>query len=517
MTTLLALALVLAAFIVALSALLVFGVADRRRAGDRLGRERGDISFLFENETLLDATHAAREMLASTPARGSDWARLSGLLEPRFPGLGDWIGDLADLGRIERTSDDGTSLLSAEWHGGAARIALTAAGAGGPGAPDRYTLAATTREAETLRAATDHTPCPMWQEDGAGTILWCNRTYLDLAEPGEAAQGWTGWPPARLFDIPAPPAQSDDAPDAPPARAALPTATGRRWFTIDRQPLGDGQLCTALPADALIRAETTLNEFVTTLSKTFASLSIGLAIFGRDRELAMFNPALLDLTTLPVDFLIARPTLAAFLDRLRALQMIPEPKDYKSWRDRVSDLATEARNGTFEETWTLPGGQTYRVSGQPHPDGAIAFLFEDISDEIGLTRRFHAEIETARAVLDTLPQAIAVFSPAGVLTLRNAAYGALWGEGTGAGVLGEALALWRAAALPGTVWDDIRAALGRGGARDTHETQLTLRDGRALACRTAPLPHGFTMVDFTPLRTAPTRGSAAGSDAGAGS
>jgi hypothetical protein len=42
-------------------------------------------------------------------------------------------------------------------------------------------------------------------------------------------------------------------------------------------------------------------------------------------------------------------------------------------------LEEEAASGLFEETWSLPGGQTYRVIGRPHPNGALAFMFEDIS------------------------------------------------------------------------------------------------------------------------------------------
>jgi len=50
-------------------------------------------------------------------------------------------------------------------------------------------------------------------------------------------------------------------------------------------------------------------NFVQTLTKTFAQLSIGLAIFNRERQLVLFNPALIDLTALPADFLTGRPHL----------------------------------------------------------------------------------------------------------------------------------------------------------------------------------------------------------------
>jgi len=101
---------------------------------------------------------------------------------------------------------------------------------------------------------------------------------------------------------------------------------------------------------------------------------------------------------------------------------MPEPKNYKTWRHRMADLISAAETGQFEETWSLETGQTYRVTGRPHPDGAIAFLLEDISTEVLLTRNFRAELEMGQSLVDTFDDALAVFSHAGVLTFSNKAY-----------------------------------------------------------------------------------------------
>ena len=83
-------------------------------------------------------------------------------------------------------------------------------------------------------------------------------------------------------------------------------------------------------------AERQARVFVQTLSKTFAQLSTGLAIFDRSRKLVMFNPALMDLTKLSAAFLSGQPDLNAFLDRLRDSGVLPEPKNYASWREEVA-------------------------------------------------------------------------------------------------------------------------------------------------------------------------------------
>ena len=70
----------------------------------------------------------------------------------------------------------------------------------------------------------------------------------------------------------------------------------------------------AVDVNAVVSAEISQRKFVQTLAKTFAQLSIGLAIFDRNRQLALFNPALIDLTALPAEFLSARPNLLSFFD-----------------------------------------------------------------------------------------------------------------------------------------------------------------------------------------------------------
>ncbi len=133
-------------------------------------------------------------------------------------------------------------------------------------------------------------------------------------------------------------------------------------------------MCHAIDINAVISAEIAQRNFVQTLAKTFAQLSTGLAIFDRNSQLALFNPALVDLSALPIEFLSARPDLLSFFDRLCDSRVMPEPKNYNSWRQEIADVIAAATDGSYQETWSLDTGQTYRVSGRPHPDGAIAFL-----------------------------------------------------------------------------------------------------------------------------------------------
>jgi PAS domain-containing protein len=256
-----------------------------------------------------------------------------------------------------------------------------------------------------------------------------------------------------------------------------------------------------MPVDAAVQAEAALRGFMQTLAKTFAHLTTGLAIFDHARQLQLFNPALMDLTSLPPDFLSARPSLSAFFDAMRERQMIPEPRDYRNWRREMSEMEAAAASGLYEETWSLPGGQTYRVTGRPHPNGALALMFEDISSEMTQTRRYRADLELGQAVIDAMDEAIAVFSSSGTLVISNAAYAEIWGHdpaGTLDGEAGVALVAehWRALTAPTTVWDraeDFAAAMGpRSGWSD----EVRLSDGRLVSVRFARLAGGATMAGF---------------------
>ena len=275
------------------------------------------------------------------------------------------------------------------------------------------------------------------------------------------------------------------------------------WFEIRAEALGPKTLLTAVPADRLVAAEDALREFVQTLSKTFADLPIGLAIFDRRRELVLFNPALVSLSTLDAQFLSGRPTLFTFLDQLREKRQMPEPKNYKAWRESIAKLEADAEEGTYHDLWTLPMGQTYRVIGRPHPGGAIAFMFEDISSEVSLTRQFRADLDLYQSAIDQNASAIAVFSGSGQLVMSNTAYAELWGhdprELLGVLSLTEATQRWQSATIPAPLWGEIRDFAAQRQDRVIWTDTLTLRDQRELFVQISPLKGGATMLSFEML------------------
>ena len=287
-----------------------------------------------------------------------------------------------------------------------------------------------------------------------------------------------------------------------PCAAPLPPKMTRQIIgsTFPRLNLTIGQIFYAVYADPIVRAKLGQRKFAQTLSQTFAQLSIGLAIFDRRRQLATLNPALLDMTNLPFEFMSGRPSIDAMLDRLWEFQMLPESKDYASWREQFTMMEQTAKEGTYCENWNLPDGRTFRVTGRPHPDGAFALLFDNISAEISLTRRFRTEIETCQSVLDTLDEGTVVFSNGGNLVLANKAYCTFWHtdleDGIGHHDLRAEILKWQEQCTPTRIWTNLNELTNQMGLRKHWTETALMDDGRKLTCSASPISGGMTMIKF---------------------
>ena len=141
---------------------------------------------------------------------------------------------------------------------------------------------------------------------------------------------------------------------------------------------------------------------------------------------------------------------------------MPEPRNSSAWRQQLKELISRSNEGAYCATWTLPNGLTYRVRGRPHPNGALAFLFENISAEISLTRKFRAKLDGLDTIIQNLEPALIVFDALGQIRLSNPAYAALWADSEAAvinvkgGSIIEVSRSWQTACLPTPVWGDLR-------------------------------------------------------------
>ncbi len=457
--------------------------------------------FLFDGEGLIDATPSARALLASRAVPGSAWVKLLAYLEPHFADIADKLAHLPVAGVLTLTSSkdpDSPLFLQAEVRGGLTRLVLADPNqTGAAKGQDLMAQRAMQEELDLLRDTVARAPVLIWRERFNGDIVWANTAYmLKAIEILGNGQDLT-WPLPRLFER-----QATAQGVTGQRQKLLPRQGKANWYDLTGFAEGEDRLTFASSADQAVHAETALRDFMMTLTKTFAHLHVGLAIFDKDRQLILFNPALLDLTELPAEFLAMRPSLVSFLDGMRDRSMIPEPKDYHSWRRQMTEMERAAASGLYEDTWSLPGGQTYRVIGRPHPNGALALMIEDISSEMLRTRRFRADLELSQSVMDEVDEAIVVFSAAGHLVMSNTAYARLWSAEPDTGLREETLravsARWRAQCAPSAIWADLEDFASNPGDRTAWRAEVRRLDGRLVDCRFAPLSGGATMATFRP-------------------
>ncbi|NOX73401.1 MAG: hypothetical protein GXP03_07195 [Alphaproteobacteria bacterium] len=483
-------------------AVFVVGRAGRPKSGaSNAALLAGDASatrFVFEGTKLVNATPAALLLIDAPVDRNAVWPVLQKKLEIRFPGARAKLDLLAEPGVefILRGEDQNFLLGRLSATGFEVELGQNISPAA-PASVEQQAIGLQFKELMFLREVCDLSPILVWQQSGDGAVQWANRAYrqaLSDVKPDCA----TDMPPYEpLFDKVA-----NITAESARHSLKIPGTLNPKWFEVSTHAQESGDvLCFAFHADPVVRAEEALRNFVQTLTMTFAHLPTGLAIFDRNRQLALFNPALADLTTLDPAWLTARPSLTAFLDRLRENRHVPEPKNYKSWRERIEALEQAAEDGTYEENWPLPTGQTYRVTGRPHPEGAVAFLFEDITSAISLQREFRSELELAHSVLDSQDKAVAVFAAHGDLVMSNDGFADLWGidprEMLARLGVSEATKIWRDQCEPGPVWDDLLAFAAKPGDRVNWQGQVRLKTGQGLLLEVKPLTHGAFLCEFT--------------------
>lgn len=488
-----------AALVVLGSLAIVMGLTRRTKARNLSPDATADAVFIFRDKALMDCSDRGQGLMASLDmANHSDWSALMDYLAPRFPGIEPMLEDVPRTGRLSLDAVGETPLhLTATSERGMLRIVLSdLSDEVAILAMDRLGYEALQKELQMLRFVLRAMPGLVWQEDAEGQVIWANSAYLKAIEDCDTCPSILSWPLPAVFDQPG---------TISNPRLTLERQGRTSWFS-HVEVAGEGAtLHFATPIDATVQSETARRQTLQTLTHTFSALPIGLALFDADRRLQVFNPALVDLTGLQPLFLAARPSFEGVLYALRESRMLPEPKDFNSWRAEIIDMEKAAQSGVYAEEWTLENGKTYLVTGRPQPDGAIALFLQDITTEATLSRSFRAEIETAQNALDRLEQGVVVFGLHGEVLLANAEYTGLWNMDPCSNLadrgFANALSVWAEACEPTAFWprfaDFVAARLrepGPGATRSEITGTATLRTGGDLQLRACRLAGGRTML-----------------------
>ena len=454
-------------------------------------------NFLFHGDALVDHDVEPLSGRFQNMEALADWPDVRRWLSSRFDSLPENLASLPDQTvRSLRSRTDGPDDLSSELclerTGNFTKLTLQDVTPPSPAA--WHAAEHAVRNADQAQNVLDHAPYPIWKTNADGHVIWQNAPCDAIAD--------------MIGSLPLPVSEPQFRP--PPYRFSTcdPDGGRIRWYEVSSRRLGDDMLHIATGIDKVVRAESAQRDFVQTLTKTFANLTTGLAVFDKDCRLALFNPALVDLTGVSVTFLSARPDVIRFFDELRERQVLPEPKNYANLRAQIRDVIAKAHKDCYLEIWNLPGGVTYRVTGRPHPDGAVAFLFEDISAEILKTRQFRSQIDLGRSVIDGLPDAIVVIGPNDLIMLCNTACSELLKIDPDSSFadmsVHDLIKACRDQFDNNAQWMVFETALRKGTStpHDAPAALLNSEDGTALSYRIRVLPGGARMVTFSALADA---------------
>ena len=471
---------------------------------DASAPETSNIEFQINGTSIKAVTEPARMLLDGLAPAQSRLVALSDHLLDDCPDIRNDLETLVLYGtpfRHHCPRGDGTAFeVLGEPRGGAAYLAIRPASEDARALQDAHVeLSRSSAEIRFLREVIDRAPVAAWSMGPDGQVSWANAAYRGRFDVSDTELPDHRIPDAFCHVLEEVPLTARG--DGVRRRVSIsgPQDAEAQWFELSQSAGQNGEtLGFALEADDLVAAEASLRRFVETLTETFAHLPIGLAVFDKNRRLGLFNPALTDLVKIDAVWLAGRPSLRDFLERLRETRQMPEQKDFASWRRNLSELEEGARDGTYEQNWELPSGKIFRVTGRPHPQGALAFLFEDISTAIMLERKYRSELELSQATLDCMSEAVAVFDASGMLVFVNSAFEMLWSLDPMARLNGPGVAemtrICSERCTPGPSWARLAEFATGAESRATWTDTVEMLDSRVLQLLVAPLPDASTLV-----------------------
>ncbi|MEM8551930.1 MAG: ATP-binding protein [Pseudomonadota bacterium] len=467
------LAFSLAAGIFAVGALVALFTALRPDEGTGVPQ---DLSGAIAREALVRGATAA-VMLSADGGRvtcGQVPQELLLALENKGSPLGRDVEGLLGGSPFETDLPDGTRRITGAFFEGQPTLFVI------PTVAERASSAV----GERLTALIAQAPFPAWVEGGGGANLWTNKAYHDAVGAGAES----------LLDANAA-AQSAPAEGARFSHVATVVRGERRVFDV-AAAREDGQLA-ALAVDVTepVRLRTHQARVIESHAATLDRLATAVAIYGPDRRLAFHNAAFEKLWALPAEFLGQAPPEERVLDRLRADRRLPETADFKAWkRDQLRTY--ETREG-FERWWHLPDGQTLRVVANPGSDGGVTYIYENVTEQLALERRYNALSRTQGETIDNLGEGVASFGPDGLLRLANPAFWVL--SGANVADVGEHIRTVAGSAPPDmaeSFAELTNEVTGLTDHRVVRSGRVERESGRILDYAFAPLPDGSTLATF---------------------
>jgi len=354
-------------------------------------------------------------------------------------------------------------------------------------------------ELHMLHALLNALPAPAWQRDAEGKLIWANQAYAAAVDASDVT---TAIGERREFlDGAARSAMTQERDDDGCFSSRMPIVVSgeRKVYAVTDVDANVGGAGLAIDVSELDQTRKELTRAEDFHGRTLDQLGTAVAIYGSDRRLQFYNAAFLQLWDLDPAFLESRPEDGALLDTLRAARKLPEQADYRVWRNKM--LESYQSLEATESWWHLPDGRTLRVIANPHPQGGVTYIYENVTERLDLESRYNALIRVQGETLDHLSEAVAVFGSDGRLRLWNPAFGHIWNltesqlsDSPHVKALQETCALRDEEKR---AWTQLSESVtGMVETRTQVSNRMERHDGAVLDYATVPLPDGGTLITF---------------------
>lgn len=340
-----------------------------------------------------------------------------------------------------------------------------------------------------LQALSNELKDPIWLRDHNGDIAWANQAYLQISGPDN-----------EVFSQSFREKITNSHHKGETFNGLITTAINGERHILDVTAIasktGSAGIANDKTESQLLRNE--LKRVVQGYSETFDQLSTAVAIFTPDQKLEFFNQAFSVLWPLDVAFLESQPSHALVLDRLRERGILNNTPHWRQWKE---DLLEAYRSPEPKMTiWNLPDGRTLRVIANPHPQGGVTWLFEDLTEKLNLEARYNSLIRIQGETLDNLYEGVAVFGSDGLMRLSNPAFAEMWALPNDLCIEGTHISKIEAFAAPQSIdtdWHDIASAVTDfADNRDSRKGRIDLKNSTVADYALVPLPLGQTMLTF---------------------
>lgn len=347
----------------------------------------------------------------------------------------------------------------------------------------------------------DAVPTPLAARGRGGKLLYANPAYAEAAGAATAAAAVAAQ--AKLF--------SDEPALAEAALSAGTPVTERRFAVINGQrkavevtaaPAGDTVAITIADESAAAEARDRLQRTISAYDDTLDRLKTAVAVFGPDQKISFYNRAYLDLWRLDPAWLKQKPTEGEILEKLRESRRLPEEKSFAAFKRTRAELYA-SMTAPQEEVWHLPDGATLRIAGQPHPFGGLLYIYEDMTEQLSLERRYNDLFNVQRSTLDHLHEGVAFFGTDGRLKLWNLAFADLWGlepdQLAGEPHFEKVALLCAALGGDSADWDRVRGQVTGAAERIEVSGEMQRSDDVTLHFAAVPMPDGATLMSFVDM------------------